>query len=363
MKLKNDPKLLVFISELNDINELNMSLSDIFLSLISNRNIANPKELEILSKSYNRDVKDVFVDKIVDFLDIDLDVEDNQYIFDNHIKNSIKEADPALYLDNSYNKNIKINNIKENDYRLFYDHYDEYELFPLDDVKTDDTYIEKTSLGYFSKPFNFISLSYKGVTWMSLNPNEINTMKDDIDKAKGNVLVFGLGLGYFPFMISLKEEVKSITIVEKDRNIISLFKKHLLNQFPHKEKINIIEIDALNYKFDDGHFDYVYIDLWHNCEDGINLYLHYKEIEKSYKSTIFMYWLNDGFIALLRRAAITLLYEHTLGFKDENYKQSETVFDELINKLYFKNKNLQINSVEELKHLLSEDQIVKLFIS
>ena len=43
---------------------------------------------------------------------------------------------------------------------------------------------------------------------MSLKPNEIETMEQPIENANGNILVYGLGLGYFAFMASQKNSVK-----------------------------------------------------------------------------------------------------------------------------------------------------------
>ena len=113
---------------------------------------------------------------------------------------------------------------------------------------------------------------------MSLNPNEINTMEKDIKKATGKVLTFGLGLGYFQFMCSLKEDVKEITIIEKDPNIIALFKQFILPFFAHRNKIKIIQIDAFDFmenKFDNS-YDFVYVDIWHTPNDGLLPFIKFK---------------------------------------------------------------------------------------
>ena len=64
---------------------------------------------------------------------------------------------------------------------------------------------------------------------MSITPNEIETMEEAVKAATGKVIVYGLGLGYYPYMISLKDEVKEIVIVENDIKIINLFKLKLVN--------------------------------------------------------------------------------------------------------------------------------------
>ena len=360
MKIRKEKELLNYIDRLNDINELNMSLSNMFLSIISNPEVTNEREVKILSTTYKRNEQEILLDKIVEYWGIDLKEDDNKQIYDHYIKNSFKLLKEKDY-QNAYQENIKISKVKDGDYELILDTYQPYEIIPIDDVKLDEEGIEITSLGYFDKPYRFLALNYKGVTWMSLNPNEINTMRDDINNVEGNLLVFGLGLGYFAYMASLKDNVKKITIVEKDPKIINLFKKHLLPQFAKKEKITIIEGDAIKYNIGKEKYDFLYIDLWHNCLDGSEIYLHYKKIENKYPNTKFLYWLNVGFEALFRRVFISLLKENTLGYNDSNYKQEENEFDHLINRLYFATKNLQINNTGDIDKLLESKNLMALF--
>lgn len=65
--------------------------------------------------------------------------------------------------------------------------------------------------------------------WMTITPNEIETMKEAVDKAFGNVLTFGLGLGYYAYMVSEKVNVESITVVEK----IKMSLIYLINMYCH----------------------------------------------------------------------------------------------------------------------------------
>lgn len=63
---------------------------------------------------------------------------------------------------------------------------------------------------------------------MSVSPNEVFTMEKIIKNAKGKVLTLGCGMGYFAYMVSLKEDVESITIVESEQSVIDLFEKSLI---------------------------------------------------------------------------------------------------------------------------------------
>ena len=130
---------------------------------------------------------------------------------------------------------------------------------------------------------------------MSITPNEVNTMEEDINNSFGNILVVGLGLGYFPYMSHLKKDVLSIDIIEIDKDIISLFKNEILDQFEYKSKINIINSDVYDYfsSNDLSKYDYIYIDIWHDVSDGMKHYLRLKEYEKKYPNVKFRYWIYD----------------------------------------------------------------------
>ena len=129
---------------------------------------------------------------------------------------------------------------------------------------------------------------------MKITPNEEKKKKKPIANAKGKVCTYGLGLGYYPYMISLKKEETSIIIGEKNKEIISLFKEYILPQFPDKEKITLIEDDAFNYaqtQMGKENFDVVFTDLWHDPLDGREMYIKMKSFEKNSPHSHFDYWI------------------------------------------------------------------------
>ncbi|MBO4667862.1 MAG: hypothetical protein J5666_07060, partial [Bacilli bacterium] len=235
--------------------------------------------------------------------------------------------------------------------------YEPYQLFAYDDISLDGDK-ENSRIGYFDNKFSYLALTEGNNIWMSLNPNEIETMKPFINKGKGNVLVLGLGMGYVPFMMANKSEVKSITIVEKDPEIIALFNSLILPSFKNKEKIKIIEDDAINYVRKNNKFDYIFADLWHSPEDGLSLFVQLKRINRNIDC-----WLEESMYALLRRCMISLIEENTLGYGEENYKFSKTYTDKVINKYYQKTKNLIINNDEDLVKLLDKNNLLSLLVN
>lgn len=335
---------------------LNINTADMWLSLCYSRNIIN--EDQILLEAANEEIgtNDAYFNLCLDYWEIDQNDEDVSHL----LKPSLIESDSKLYLENEYYQNIKITDIKDGEYRLFMDHYDTYEPFPLDEIKinSEDHYLELSQISYFEEEFPFIALSKNDETWMCITPNEINTMQKHINQATGNVLVFGLGLGYYPYMVSLKDDVKSVTIIEKDQKIIDIFKKYIYPQFKEKEKITIIHADALNFK-SERQYQTTFVDLWHNPNDGLNLYIKFKQHEQNNFGK-YQYWLDESMIAYFRRYLLLVIEEALNGAKQSDYLKAKSFEDRLVNAIYFATKNVTLNNLSDIRNFLSKINILNL---
>ena len=84
--------------------------------------------------------------------------------------------------------------------------------------------------------------------------------------AHGDVFIAGLGIGLIVLPIQDKEEVMSITILEKHPEVIELVGKQLhLN-----EKVKIIQGDVFDYEFPKGtKFDTLYFDIWNYVNSDV----------------------------------------------------------------------------------------------
>ncbi len=297
---------------------------------------------------------------VLDYLELNLSNEEDKYFYDSRIKPSIRKIDINDYKDNYYRNHISPKEYKDKKYQLTYLKMNPYQCFPYKDILIDENYVEVSQIGYFDASFTYLAVLKDDVVWMSTDPNEINTMEESIKKAKGNVLAFGLGLGYFPIMCASKKEVTSVTIVEKDKEIINIFKKHILPLFEYKEKITIIEDDAFKYAMCDlNKYDYLFIDIWHNPEDGLPMYLKFKKILKGNK-IVTDYWLEKSILAMYRRCLLTVIEESLMGYTDKNYKVVENEYDKIINDLYFKTKDRVFNSISEIKEILQDNTLINL---
>ena len=94
---------------------------------------------------------------------------------------------------------------------------------------------------------------------MSDIPQEIYDHQKPIENAHGDVLVGGLGICYYGSMIAKKKNVKSITIVEKEKDIIDMVQPYI------PKRINVIHDDLFEYlkRPNIKSFDYAYYDIWY----------------------------------------------------------------------------------------------------
>ena len=220
-----------------------------------------------------------------------------------YFKKSVKKLSADEYRENPYFKNIVIPRKKVSTWELGYQSYQPYEGFIYDDIEVMENYRAIPKIGFFSEEFSFPTVFEDGVEWMAIKPNEIETMKPHIEKMSGDVCVFGLGIGYFAYMVSEKDNVNSVTIVERDSSVINLFEKYILPQFKNKDKITIVKSDAFEFakkEMPKKRFDCAFVDLWHDVSDGVDLYIRMKKLESNSPSTKFYYWIEKSILSNIR---------------------------------------------------------------
>lgn len=276
---------------------------------------------------------------------------------------SIKCLNENDYRGNPYFQYIKVKNITSGKYSLEQNYYAPYECFVYDQIKEiGNEYGEYTPIGYFKSKFPYVVMTENNLVWMSITPYEINTMKKSIDEAKGKVLTFGLGLGYYAFMASQKDVVESVTIIENSSSVISLFKEHILPQFPNKDKIHIIKGDAFIYMKSANDYDSVFVDIYHSAEDALPLYIRFKEVERKRSVSVPVhYWIEESILAYFRRFVLTFLMENIESDVNEaDYLNDSTDEERVMKKIYLALKDKEFTSIEEIQSLLSFDGLKKL---
>ncbi|WP_404330840.1 hypothetical protein [Mesobacillus maritimus] len=234
-------------------------------------------------------------------LDI-IDSEDDKTFYNRYFTKMIHHLDEKEYYDNPYYQNITIPTIKIGKSELKYEKYKPFEGFVCNDIIQTIEGRQIPQIGFFQTEFKFPAVLEEDRIWMTITPNEIETMKEPVEQAFGHVLTYGLGLGYYAYMVSEKANVESVTIVEANEDVIHLFTQYVLPQFENAQKIKTIKADAFEYAqnhMSKGNYDFVFTDLWHDVSDGIDMYLKMRKYEKQTPNTVFTYWIEKSILCYL----------------------------------------------------------------
>lgn len=253
--------------------------------------------------SLEEDVADMLIRETLGISEAVEKAEENREYFQ-ALRYNLRCLPEAVFEQDPYLRQVKVSEVcAEGRFTLTNATYEPGELLAYD-MPTNDGNLVVPRLGYTTKTVHFPAI-YEGVTpWMSVCPSEMNTvgkdakacaayLKSRTQGAPREVLVLGLGLGYFPFLVQSEVSETSFTIVEESPEIISLFTKHLLPQFPSPEKIRIVRADAIEYLNDvrPGDYDYLYADIWQDEIDGAEAYLAIQRHEARLPGTYFAYWI------------------------------------------------------------------------
>ncbi len=220
---------------------------------------------------------------------------EDRIFFEHWLRPAVRELETEPYTRDAYFKNIRIPTDMRGKWELRQEVLQPFEPFVCNDIEVTEDRRMIPRIGFFKEAYPFPAVLENGREWMTLQPNEMVTTWPAIKEAHGRVLTYGLGLGYFAYHAAEKPEVESVTVVDLSEDVIDLFKKHILPQFPHKEKIRLVNEDA--FAFADtkmgGSFDFVFGDIWHDAGDGRELYLRMKAWETQYPDIKFSFWLED----------------------------------------------------------------------
>lgn len=121
---------------------------------------------------------------------------------------------------------------------------------------------------YFTEDIAIPTLMFRDETvrcgwtpWMSLTPFELKSQQSGIRAATKHVVLGGLGMGWLMRQIAAKPTVKSITVVEKDDNLIDWFGQRLCDETP---KVSIMHGDIWNVARDFDKDCRFILDIWPN---------------------------------------------------------------------------------------------------
>ena len=285
---------------LRGIFERNYRLTHLYaLYLESYPEVITKEMIDTLCADTELDKKEAIAALITEIFGLDTeDSRDDRILYRDYILPSIRILDADKYKNNPYYKNVHLPDVKRGAWEFKTESYAPYRAVVCDDMITLDDFTEYPPLGFFTEEFKFPAVLEDGNEWMTLTPVDLDTCERAIEDACGKVITFGLGLGYYAYMVSGKPNVESITVIEKSDKVIELFKEYVLPHFEHPEKVRIINADAFEYAehvMPGECYDYAFVDTWRDASDGEPMYRRMKALEHLSPTTEFSYWI-EGFI-------------------------------------------------------------------
>lgn len=98
-------------------------------------------------------------------------------------------------------------------------------------------------------------------TWMSTTPGEIESQMPHAAVSSGKVVICGLGMGVMAYAVSARRAVDKVVVVERDREVVSMFRDFSdFESWPQRAKLEIEIADACEYRCNDA--DFLYVDIW-----------------------------------------------------------------------------------------------------
>lgn len=112
-----------------------------------------------------------------------------------------------------------------------------------------------------SKPTRFLTLRINGAIAMSDTPQEVMMMRRDARGARGKALVAGLGLGII--VDAIKDRCSSVTVVEKNPDVIALYRAWK-GEAAHDDIVESTIEDFLATTAE--RYDYIHLDTWYSMD-------------------------------------------------------------------------------------------------
>lgn len=263
---------------------------------------------------------------------LDYGNKNDRRIIKEYLYPSVRIMDPKRYTENKYYKNIKIENVKEDNWELKELAYEPWRAVIANDMIIKDDFTEIPPLGFFPERFTYPAVLEDGNEWMTLTPVDLDTCDEAIERSRGKVLTFGLGLGYYAYMASEKDCVTSVTVVERSPKVIKLFEKYILPQFQNKDKIRIVNEDAFLYAentMGKENFNFAFVDIWRDASDGSPIYKRMKPLEKLAPNTEFCYWIENFLISRLRALEFVKIFDEI----ESGSESAPKTYDEVVKRL------------------------------
>lgn len=273
---------------------------------------------------------------------------------------------PSLFLSKKeweqtpYHANVSLDMIKDSHFSYEKCKVAGRELFNVDAIQKDPNreLNDWMKLRAMDSNFEAIYLYQDDQDWMIDAPSEANTNNIPASKAHGKIVTFGLGIGYFIYMAMLNPKVKEITVVESSQEVIAMFQRFLLPQFPQNIPLHIIHGDAFDYFNQDflQQFDYSYTDIWLSSQDGLQII---QQLLQQYNPPLQAcdFWIENSCLEIMW----TLIFMYFDSLAHQTEIQVNPQYKKEMQKImhYFSNKDITLNTVDQLKFYMYDTQTIR----
>lgn len=275
--------------------------------------------------------------------------------------------DPSILKDNPYFRDIRLDQVRSPS--VWYEKavIKKRTVLNTDFLRPVGAYLfHEHPLGYFDEDLEIPVLKEKGKVWMSPVVSEIQSMGDGVKKGWGRCMTMGLGLGFLPYLWLLKDEVKSVTVVERNPHVIELFNTYIRPQFPSEKELTILCGDALDFYNESflSQFDYSYVDFWESTEDGLAAYI--KLQEKKVFAPRVDFWIEDAILQDVKHVVALYLLNHYRGSRITDFIAGQEGLMQTVAKKanrFFKNRQDVLSTEEELLFLLHDKETLRALLS
>ena len=260
---------------------------------------------------------------------------------------------------NPYVKHVKFSDLKNKHFSYKKVLIEKGYLFNADSIMDDKDRELKDwmKLRALDKDIETLFLLQDNKEWMMAVPSEFYTNDPYAKKAKGNVITFGLGIGYFTYMTLLNKNVDSITIIEKSKEVIDLFKE-IKKYFPHPEKIKIINADAFDYFKENKlkKYDYIYVDIWQSNEDGRIII---EKLLEQYNPPLDKcdFWIEKSCLNVIRTLIYLYYDENVYNKKNKVTKEYKSLMNKV--RLYFNSLDITVSDINILKDYMYDTKTIR----
>jgi hypothetical protein len=275
---------------------------------------------------------------------------------------NMKEYSPEQFAKDSFLENVSLPLGENHGFLFGFQDVKKGQLFHYDSPQ-EKGYGDIPRLGYFNDAARYPVITRDGKLFCALDPQYLETMKKQLPAASGDVLILGLKMGVYPYLVSGKDSVRTVTIIEQDPDVIAMFEEVILPQIPHAEKIIVLQEDPLAFVQKEWKKEYNFV---LSCTDQDSLkatvsYLTIKQTEKKHKKTKFAYWIEESILSNIKSALLVELMAQTSDEPERMYRTLED--DEEGRKIFTAvhpfMDTLVIRSPKELQNLFNNRKLSK----